>query len=105
MTKSTLYATAKVLAGNKIEIQSANFLVGQTVEVIILLPEVSSNLPVNEEQNLTLEQRLNFLKLPIAERRQILESQAEEMLDHYQQETDWQELMAGDNNGSYSHYY
>lgn len=43
-----------------------------------------------EEQNLTLEQRLNFLKLPIAERRQILESQAEEMLDHYQQETDWQ---------------
>lgn len=49
-----------------------------------------------EEQNLTLEQRLNFLKLPIAERRQILESQAEEMLGHYQQETDWQELMVGD---------
>ena len=49
-----------------------------------------------EEQSLTIEQRLNFLKLPIAERRQILESQAEEMLVHYQQETDWQELMAGD---------
>jgi antitoxin YefM len=36
-----------------------------------------------EEQNLTLEQRLNFLKLPIAERRQILKSQAEEMFGHY----------------------
>jgi hypothetical protein len=45
---------------------------------------------------LTLEQRLDFLKLPIAERRQILESQAEEMITHYQQETDWKELMAGD---------
>ena len=96
MTKSTLYATAKVLPGNKIEIQSANFLVGQTVEVIILVPEISPCFSVSKEQNLTLEQRLDFLKLPIAERRQILESQAEEMLDHYQQETDWKDLMAGD---------
>ncbi len=49
-----------------------------------------------EEQSLTLEQRLDFLKLPIAERRQILEGQAEEMIAHYQQETDWKDLMAGD---------
>ena len=88
MTKSTLYATTKVLPGNKIEIQSANFLVGQTVEVIILVPEVTHYLPVSEDQSLTLEQRLDFLRLPIAERRQILESQAEEMLVHYQQEID-----------------
>jgi hypothetical protein len=45
---------------------------------------------------LTIEQRLDFLRFSIAERRQILESQAEEMLAHYQQETDWKELMAGD---------
>ena len=86
----------KVLPGNKIEIQSANFLVGQTVEVIILVPEVTPYLPVSEEQSLTLEQRLDFIKLPITERRQILESQADEMITHYQQETGWQELMAGD---------
>lgn len=49
-----------------------------------------------EEQSLTIEQRLDFLKLPIAERRQILESQAEEILTHYQQETDWKDLMADD---------
>jgi hypothetical protein len=100
MTKSTLYATTKVLLGNNIEIHSANFLVGQTVEVIILVPdadpEVTPYLPITEEQSLTIEQRLDFLKLPISERRQILESQAEKMLAHYQQETEWQDLMAGD---------
>ena len=100
MTKSILYATAKVLPDNKIQIQSANFLVGQTVEVIILVPEafpeVTPYLPVTQEQSLTIEQRLDFLKLPISERRQILESQAEEMLAYYQQETEWQDLMAGD---------
>jgi hypothetical protein len=38
MAKSTLYTTAKVLPGNKLEIQSSELLVGQTVEVIILAP-------------------------------------------------------------------
>ncbi|MBC6417993.1 MAG: hypothetical protein GDA44_03960 [Prochloron sp. SP5CPC1] len=44
----------------------------------------------------SLEQRFAFLKLPMAERRHILESQAETMVAHYQQESEWQELMAGD---------
>ncbi|MFM6756296.1 MAG: hypothetical protein ACKPJ8_15140 [Dolichospermum sp.] len=46
MVKSTLYTTAKVLPGNRIEIQSPDLTVGQTVEelfwlkklVLILLP-------------------------------------------------------------------
>jgi hypothetical protein len=38
-----------------------------------------------EEQALSLEQRLAFLKLPLIECRRILEGQAESMLDHYQQ--------------------
>ena len=44
----------------------------------------------------TLEQRLAFLKLPMIERRRILESQAETALAHYQQNSEWQELMSGD---------
>lgn len=88
MAKSTLYATAKVLPGNKIEIQAPNLSVGQTVEVIILVPIA--------EQTLSLEQRQDFLKLPMSERRRILESQAQTILDRYQQENEWQELMAGD---------
>ena len=92
MAKSTLYATAKVLPGNKIEIQAPNLSVGQTVEVVILVPEVTPD----SSQNLSLEQRLAFLKLPIAERKRILQSQAETMLAHYQKDSEWQELMAGD---------
>jgi hypothetical protein len=49
-----------------------------------------------EEQALSLEQRLAFLKLPLIECRRILEGQAESMLDHYQQDSEWQQLMSGD---------
>ena len=49
-----------------------------------------------ENQDLSLAQRLAFLKLPLAERRQILERQAEIMIDRYQQDSEWKELMAGD---------
>ena len=87
MAKSTLYTTAKVLPGNRIEIQDLDLTVGQTVEVVIL---------VEEGQSPSLEQRLAFLKLPISERRHLLESQAEIMLSHYQQDSEWQELMIGD---------
>ena len=96
MVKSTLYATTKVLPGNKIEIQSPNLTVGQTVEVVILVQDVSSHSSNSEEQSPSLEQRLAFLKLPIAERRHILKSQAEKMLPHYQKDSEWQELMTGD---------
>ena len=95
MAKSTLYTTAKVLPGNKIEIQNPNLSVGQTVEVVILVSEVTPSSMI-EEQTPSLEQRQNFLKLPIAERRRILESQAEKLVSHYQQDSEWQELMAGD---------
>ena len=96
MVKSTLYTTAKVLPGNRIEIQAPDLTVGQTVEVIILVQEVSPHSSTTEECCPSLKQRLAFLKLPMAERRHILESQAEIMLSHYQQDSEWQELMAGD---------
>ena len=68
MVKSTLYSTTKVLSGNKLEIQVPSLAVGQTVEVIILVSEV---IPSTEfaEQSPSLEERRNFLKLPIAERK------------------------------------
>ena len=94
--KSTLYITAKVLPGNKLEIQAPNLLVGQTVEVIILVPETFSYSSATEAQTLSLDERLALLKLPIVERRRILASQAEAIIDHYQQDSEWQELMSGD---------
>ncbi|OSO90257.1 hypothetical protein B7O87_09495 [Cylindrospermopsis raciborskii CENA303] len=96
MVKSTLYRTAKVLPGNRIEIQAPNLTVGQTVEVVILIEKVTSDSSTTEDISPSLKQRLAFLKLPMTERRNILESQADIMLSHYQQDCQWQELMAGD---------
>jgi hypothetical protein len=96
MAKSTLYTTAKVLPGNKLEIQSSELLVGQTVEVIILSPTIISDTSAFEDAVLSLEQRRAFLKLPMIERQRVLERQAEEMGNHYQQDSEWQELMTGD---------
>lgn len=92
--KSTLYLTAKVLPGNRIEIQAPSLSVGETVEVVILVPEPTADSV--DKQDLSLEQRLAFLKLPKAERRRILESQAETMLAHYQEDSEWKELISGD---------
>jgi len=40
--------------------------------------------------------RKALLKMPLESRRQILAKQAEQMLEHYQQNTEWKELGAGD---------
>lgn len=94
--KSTLYTTTKVLPGNRIEIQAPTLSVGQTVEIAIIISEPAVAESSAEEKTLTLEQRQDFLKLPMSERRRILETQAEAMLAHYQEDSEWQELMAGD---------
>ena len=96
MDKSTLYSTTKVLPGNKIEIQTPHLSVGQTVEVIILVPAVPPNSAMTQDPSPSVEERLAFLKLPIAERRRILEGQAQKILAHYQEDSEWQELMQGD---------
>lgn len=94
--KSTVYLTAKVQPGSKIELQSSNLSEGQIVEVIIILPETENDNSTKNSELLDLEKRKAFLKLPIAERRRIMEAQADKMLSHYQEDTEWQELMAGD---------
>ncbi len=48
------------------------------------------------QQPLSLSDRRAFLKLPMEERRRLLTEQAEAMAEHYQQNTEWQELQAGD---------
>jgi hypothetical protein len=96
MTRSPRYTTAKVLPGNKIEIQTPDLPVGQKVEVIIFVREASSESSDENDRSLSLEERIAFLKLPIAQRRRVLESQAEAMTEHYLHDPQWRELMAGD---------
>jgi hypothetical protein len=60
---------------------------GQEIEQTITAPQPDSTL--------TLPQRRAFMKLLLSERRQILEKQAEEMLEHYENSQEWRELEAG----------
>lgn len=48
------------------------------------------------QQPLSLSDRYAFLKLPLEERRRILAQQAEAIAEHYQQDSEWKELQAGD---------
>jgi predicted HTH domain antitoxin len=63
---------------------------------LALIPDKSGADSPQQEEKFSLEQRRNFLRLPLAERKRILESQSEKMLTHYEQNPEWQELMSGD---------
>jgi hypothetical protein len=45
---------------------------------------------------ISLDERRAFMKLPLEERRRILQEQAEAMAIHYQQDTEWRDLQPGD---------
>jgi hypothetical protein len=49
-----------------------------------------------QDDSLSLEQRRTFMKLPLQERRRILQAQSEEMVSHYEQNSEWRELQTGD---------
>lgn len=63
-------------------------LAGQRVRVTILTDEPS--------ESATQVDPVALMRLPLAERRQILAAQAAAMVEHYQQEPDWREFTAGD---------
>jgi hypothetical protein len=89
MMKSSLYLTTTVLPGNKIEIQTPELNVGQSVEIVVLIPDSS-------QSELSLEDRIAFLKFPLLERQKILKEQAESMVDHYEENSEWKELLTND---------
>ncbi|MEA5536863.1 DUF2283 domain-containing protein [Crocosphaera sp. XPORK-15E] len=81
----------------KLEISNASKRVERPfcIDYSVLIPH--QDLKSTETQsNLTLEQRRAFLKLPQSERRRILGQQAADMENHYQQNTEWKEFLAGD---------
>jgi hypothetical protein len=85
--KQTRYITTTVQAGNRLEIDLPNLPIGQTVEVILIIP----SLPEVKSQ---IIDRKSFLKLSTEERNRILEQQAEAALPHYQQnQAEWQEWL------------
>ena len=51
---------------------------------------------VDEEEELTLQERRSFMELPVEERKRIMEEQAGKIKEHYEQDTEWKELQGGD---------
>jgi hypothetical protein len=91
--KQTRYITTTIQAGNRLEIDLPNLPIGQTIEVILIIPDAP-------ESNLQAIDRQSFLKLSSLEtrgcaneeRRQILAQQAEAALPYYEEnKAEWEE--------------
>jgi uncharacterized protein (DUF433 family) len=77
---------AEEAEGDRIEaLNSQRKIQKQPTDIALEIPTVA-NYPSRRE----------FMKLPLEERGRILERQAEAMLQHYQEDREWQELEAGD---------
>jgi hypothetical protein len=83
---AAVHATATVLPGQRIEVNTPGIKEGETVEVYI----VPADVPMN------LEQRRAFLRLPMEERGRILEEQAAHLEEHYREDESWREIQDGD---------
>lgn len=82
----------------KLEISNASDKVTNpfAVEYTVELSQKELKFIPKDQSQLTLSERRDFLKLPIAERRRILAQQAAELTAHYQQNTEWQEWSVGE---------
>ncbi len=47
---------------------------------------------VKENDSNSVTNRRDFLKLPLSERRKILRKQSDEILEHYEKDTEWKEF-------------
>jgi hypothetical protein len=74
--------------------QSPEEIITQAVTLYLKSQMQSSKPP--ETQPLSIDRRRAFLKLPMAERRQILQDQSENLMTHYQTDSEWQDLQVGD---------
>jgi uncharacterized protein (DUF433 family) len=78
--------TAEEAEGSRIEaLSSERKIQKQPTDIDLEIPTVAH-----------YPSRREFMKLPLEERGRILERQAEAMLQHYQEDREWQELEAGD---------
>ncbi len=91
--KQTRYITTTIQSANRLEIdlpnlpipQSGGYANGQTIEVILIIPDAAESNPQSID-------RRSFLKLSIEERRCILAQQAEAVLPYYQEnKAEWEE--------------
>ncbi len=83
--KQTRYITTTIQPGNRLEIDLPNLPIGQTIEVILIIPDAP-------ESNPQAIDRRSFLKLSMEERLRILAQQAEAALHYYEEnKAEWEE--------------
>ncbi|NEO27248.1 MAG: hypothetical protein F6K03_10210, partial [Kamptonema sp. SIO4C4] len=82
------YLTTTIQTGNRLELSLPELSVGQKVEVIVIVPDAEDSTGENKNRDL--------MQLSLAERRHLLAEQAEVMVQHYEQDTDWQEWVNAD---------
>jgi hypothetical protein len=92
--KQTHYLTTTVQQGNRLDISLPSLPVGQTIEVILIVPETAPN---------QTSDRQAFRQLPIEERRRILAQQAEAMKEYYQEDEQWKDWMNFDDGELYDY--
>ena len=71
----------------------ASEFTGRRVRLIVLSDETSTT---SLNTALTSTDRQAFLRLSLEERRRILAERAEAMKEHYEQDPEWKEFLAGD---------
>ncbi|MBL1210851.1 hypothetical protein [Geminocystis sp. GBBB08] len=89
--KKTHYLTTKIQKGNRLDLHIPELPEGQNVEIIIIVPE---NQTINDrENNLTQlsNSESNIIKKSLAQRRQLMEQQAEAMEKYYEEDQSWRD--------------
>ena len=92
--KQTHYLTTTVQKGNRLDITLPSLPEGQTIEVILIVPETVPSQSIDRQA---------FRELPIEERRRILSQQAEAMQDYYQEDKEWKDWLNFDNGEIYDY--
>jgi uncharacterized protein (DUF433 family) len=102
LTLTQVYAALTYYHANREEIDAdiaAEAAEGSRIEALIS-ERKSQKLPTDIDLEIPTiadyPSRREFMQLPLEERRNILERQAEVILQHYQEDREWQELEAGD---------
>ena len=91
--KQTRYITTTIQPGNRIEIDLPNIPIGQTIEVILIIPDASDfNPPAIDRRSFLKLSSLETRGYANEERRRILAQQAEAALPYYQEhKAEWEE--------------
>ncbi|MEG4499761.1 DUF433 domain-containing protein [Microcoleus sp. F10-C6] len=102
LTLTQVYAALTYYHANREEIDAdiaAEEAEGSRIEALICKGQIQkhpADIALEIPTLADYPSRREFMQLPLEERRNILAKQAEVMLQHYQEDREWQELEAGD---------